>query len=386
MHTMARSVVVKGVELPERLLDETALFLHRVVANLPPDKQRMLERLRNSDENLHGRKALLVDDDARNIFALSSVLERRGMEVLTATTGREAISILKADQGISIVLMDIMMPEMDGYETMQAIRSDASLQAASDHCAHREGDERRPREMPGGGRLGLFGEAGQHGAAAFGASHLAASLGQGEMHRNSDPVNILLVDDQPAKLLSYEVILEELGENLIKATSGRQALEQLLRHEVAVILVDVSMPELDGFELAAMIREHPRFTRTAIIFVSAVHLVRNRQLARLPGWRRGLSAGPDRAGAPARQRCACFCELLQEDPPAREPERRTGAARGRAHRRARRRERGPGKASRSAHARAGGGFGASWRRCRSWKASASSPAGWRTTSTIFSWS
>jgi HAMP domain-containing protein/CheY-like chemotaxis protein/signal transduction histidine kinase len=127
LHTMARSVVVKGVESPERLLDETALFLHRVVGDLPPEKQRMLERLRNSDENLHGRKALLVDDDARNIFALSSVLERRGMDVLTATTGREAISLLQVDPGISIVLMDIMMPEMDGYETMQAIRSDPSL-------------------------------------------------------------------------------------------------------------------------------------------------------------------------------------------------------------------------------------------------------------------
>ena len=128
LHLMARSVIVKGVESPDRLLDETALFLHRVVADLPPDKQRMLERLRNSDENLQGRKALLVDDDARNIFALSSVLERRGMEVLTATTGREAISILNADRDISIVLMDIMMPEMDGYETMQAIRSDPSMQ------------------------------------------------------------------------------------------------------------------------------------------------------------------------------------------------------------------------------------------------------------------
>ena len=80
------------------------------------------------------------------------------------------------------------------------------------------------------------------------------------------------MDDQPAKLLSYEVILEELGETLIKASSGRQALEQLLRNEVAVVLVDVAMPELDGFELAAMIRDHPRFARTAIIFVSAVHL------------------------------------------------------------------------------------------------------------------
>src|ERR1700761_3627110 len=87
-----------------------------------------------------------------------------------------------------------------------------------------------------------------------------------------DKVNILLVDDQPAKLLSYEVILEELGENLIKAGSAREAFGLLLRNEIAVILTDVSMPELDGFELAAMIREHPRFQRTAIIFVSAIHL------------------------------------------------------------------------------------------------------------------
>ena len=85
LHTMARSVVVKGVESPERLLDETALFLHRVVADLPAEKQRMLERLHSSDEDLVGKTVLVVDDDARNIFALSSVLERRGMKVLTAT-------------------------------------------------------------------------------------------------------------------------------------------------------------------------------------------------------------------------------------------------------------------------------------------------------------
>jgi AhpD family alkylhydroperoxidase len=87
-----------------------------------------------------------------------------------------------------------------------------------------------------------------------------------------DKINILLVDDQPTKLLSYEVILEELGENLIKANSAREALAELLRNEIAVVLTDVSMPETDGFELAAMIREHPRFKRIAIIFVSAIHL------------------------------------------------------------------------------------------------------------------
>jgi HAMP domain-containing protein/CheY-like chemotaxis protein/signal transduction histidine kinase len=123
LHTMARSVVVKGVESPERLLDETALFLHRVVANLPDDKQRMLERLHTSDEDLVGRTVLLVDDDARNIFALSSVLERRGMQVLTATTGNEAIELVDSTPDLAIVLMDIMMPEMDGYQTMQVIRA-----------------------------------------------------------------------------------------------------------------------------------------------------------------------------------------------------------------------------------------------------------------------
>ena len=127
LHTMARSVVVKGVESPERLLDETALFLHRVVAELPPAKQAMLERLYSSDEDLVDRTVLVVDDDARNIFALSSVLERRGMKVLTATTGREAIDIVESTQDLAMVLMDIMMPEMDGYQTMQVIRANPAF-------------------------------------------------------------------------------------------------------------------------------------------------------------------------------------------------------------------------------------------------------------------
>ncbi|MES2305811.1 MAG: HAMP domain-containing protein [Gemmatimonadota bacterium] len=127
LRTLARSVVVKGVESPERLLDETALFLHRVVADLPVEKQQMLEKLHRSDDHLIGRKVLVVDDDIRNIFALSSVLERRGMEVLTAGTGFEAIEKLDTTDDVAIVLMDIMMPEMDGYQTMQAIRQKPAL-------------------------------------------------------------------------------------------------------------------------------------------------------------------------------------------------------------------------------------------------------------------
>jgi HAMP domain-containing protein/CheY-like chemotaxis protein/signal transduction histidine kinase len=122
LHTMARSIVVKGVESPERLLNETALFLHRVITDLPPEKQQMLERLNSSDDDLIGRTALLVDDDPRNIFALSSALERRGMKVLTATTGAEAIEVIEETPSLAIVLMDIMMPEMDGYQTIEMIR------------------------------------------------------------------------------------------------------------------------------------------------------------------------------------------------------------------------------------------------------------------------
>jgi CheY-like chemotaxis protein len=101
---------------------------------------------------------------------------------------------------------------------------------------------------------------------AFGAPLGGPALSQ------KDPVNILLVDDQPAKLLTYEVILSELGENLIKAESAREALEYLLKHDIAIILSDVVMPDLDGFELAAMIRAHPRFQKIAIMFVSALAL------------------------------------------------------------------------------------------------------------------
>ena len=118
----AKSVVIKGVESPERLLDETALFLHRVIADLPPAKQRMVQALHESDDALKQKRVLVVDDDVRNIFALSSVLERHGMGVVTAGTGQEAIEKVASDADIDLVLMDIMMPGMDGYDTMRAIR------------------------------------------------------------------------------------------------------------------------------------------------------------------------------------------------------------------------------------------------------------------------
>jgi CheY-like chemotaxis protein/signal transduction histidine kinase/HAMP domain-containing protein len=124
LQAAAKSIVLKDVQSPERLLDETSLFLHRVIADLPEDKRRMIERLHGSTEALRGRKVLVVDDDARNIFALTTILENQEMDVLSATNGRQAIELIKSTPELSVVLMDIMMPEMDGYETMREIRKD----------------------------------------------------------------------------------------------------------------------------------------------------------------------------------------------------------------------------------------------------------------------
>ena len=124
LRTMAKSILVKDVQSPERLFDETALFLHRVVADLPEPQQKMLDRLHSSNDVLRGRRVLIVDDDARNIFALSTVLENQEMDILSATNGRQAIEIIQREPDLSVVLMDIMIPEMDGYETMREIRKD----------------------------------------------------------------------------------------------------------------------------------------------------------------------------------------------------------------------------------------------------------------------
>jgi CheY-like chemotaxis protein/signal transduction histidine kinase/HAMP domain-containing protein len=119
---MAKTIIVKDVRSPERLLDETALFLHRVQSRMPEQQRKMLEKLHRSDEALSNKKVLVVDDDIRNIFAMTSLLERHNMKVYSAENGKDAIEVLRNNPEIDIVLMDIMMPEMDGYDTMHEIR------------------------------------------------------------------------------------------------------------------------------------------------------------------------------------------------------------------------------------------------------------------------
>ena len=118
----AESIVVKDARSPERLLDETSLYLHRAESRMPAEQRRMLEQLHTTDEVFEGKKVLIVDDDVRNVFALTSVFERRGMEVLFAENGRDGIRALEKNPDVSLVLMDIMMPEMDGYEATRAVR------------------------------------------------------------------------------------------------------------------------------------------------------------------------------------------------------------------------------------------------------------------------
>src|SRR5262249_48992253 len=119
---LAQTIILKDVRSPERLLDETSLFLHRNAATLPESKRQIIDKLHQSDTLLAGKKVLLVDDDVRNIFAMTSVLERHKMEVLPAESGQDATDLLESHPDVDVVLMDIMLPEMDGYETTRTIR------------------------------------------------------------------------------------------------------------------------------------------------------------------------------------------------------------------------------------------------------------------------
>jgi CheY-like chemotaxis protein len=129
LRRVAQSVIVKDARSPERLLDETALFLHRPLARLTETQQRMLQGSRDLDLTLRDKKVLIVDDDVRNIFALTTLLERHEMKVAFAENGRDGIQCLNEAPDTDIVLMDIMMPEMDGYDTIRAIRADGRFGA-----------------------------------------------------------------------------------------------------------------------------------------------------------------------------------------------------------------------------------------------------------------
>ena len=281
---------------------------------------------------------LIVDDDIRNIFALTSVLEGHDMVIVSAETGRDAIEVLQNEPDIDIVLMDIMMPEMDGMDTMRAIRKMPQFKDAADHRRDRQGHEGRSREVHRGRGVGLPLQAGRHRANAGGAARLAASLSvkltssvpaedmgvtktnrqsgayarwlrfpawsarhEARMTSDEETVNILVVDDLPEKLLALRGDPRaSSGENVVRARSGREALRQLLEQDFAVILLDVNMPGMDGFETAAL---HPPAQNSGAHADHLHHRLRRRDARRagLLARRRRLHPLARRSRRPAHQ-------------------------------------------------------------------------------------
>ena len=217
-------------------MDEISLVLHRPVADMDEPQRQRLERLHEDDAVLSGRRVLIVDDDIRNIFALTSVLERYNMHILSAETGRDAIQILQDTPDVDVVLMDIMMPEMDGIDTTRAIREIPQFQGAADHRRHGQGDEGRPREVHRGRAPGTTcrsrsipsrcwpccgrGFVRRPGVETSGReSQCVARL---RSMKTGEQVNILVVDDVPEKAMAIEATLAELGQNVVIANSGRR--------------------------------------------------------------------------------------------------------------------------------------------------------------------
>ena len=261
LRQLAQTIIIKDVKSPERLLDETTLFLHRVESSLPPEKQRLLDQLHRSDPTLNGKKALVVDDDIRNIFALTSILERHQMDVQYAENGHDALRMLSENPDIDVVLMDVMMPEMDGYEATRRIRDNAHFEDLPIIAITAKAMKGDREKCINAGRIGLRDQAGRFRPADRPAARVAVTVKR--------QVNILVVDDRDENLMALEAVLDDPGYRLVRAKSGREALKEVLEQDFALILLDVVMPGVDGYETATLIRERPRSRQTPIIFLTA---------------------------------------------------------------------------------------------------------------------
>ena len=295
IHKLAQTRMIRTAYSADTLVDQVLAAVHYPLAKLVSDKREMLRNLYRSDTDLFGKKVLIVDDDIRNIFALSSVLEWRSMVILSAETGRDAIDLLQKNPDVDVVLMDIMMPEMDGYETIRAIRQIprfSSLPIIAVTAKAMKGDREKCIEAGAWDYLAKPVDSEQMLAVLRAWLHRqrigdpapAQALKLGGSGRTMKPlntstsvpdmsghrkVNVLIVDDHPHKILALEAVLATLGENVVTALSGRDALRRLMEQDFAVILLDVNMPDMDGFEAATLIRQHPRCAHTPIIFVTA---------------------------------------------------------------------------------------------------------------------
>ena len=254
-----------------------------------PDAEETYTEQPIDDEVLSGRKILIVDDDVRNIFALTCVLEQYGIEVLYAENGREGIDTLDRNEDIDLVLMDVMMPELDGYATTEAVRrmpQFADLPIIALTAKAMKGD--REKSIESG--------ASDYVPKPVDADHLLDIM-RAWLSRPRDltegmsvaeKANILLVDDRDENLVALEAILSSLDQNMIRARSGEEALRALLTNEFAVILLDIVMPGMDGFEIARAIKRRRKTREVPIIFLTAVDARPGLRLPRVRRRRRRL--------------------------------------------------------------------------------------------------
>ncbi len=237
-----------------------------------PEAQRQtIHDLHGGDKSLAGRKVLIVDDDIRNIFALTSILEQHQMLTVAAETGRDAIGILERTPDVEAVLMDVMMPEMDGLDTTRAIRQNDAVPRPADHRGDGQGHAGRPREVHRGGRLGLSVQARRSRGAAGDAAGVAGAIALGRDPAHARGTLRLgsssSTTRRPSGWHCGRPGRARRGSHRRRVRRGSPRL--LLDHDVAVILLDVNMPEMDGFETAALIRQRPRSRHTPIIFLTA---------------------------------------------------------------------------------------------------------------------
>ncbi len=267
-----RAFAIRESDSLETTLAQAAFLLHRSPAVMSNREREAVEAVHGAHLALHGKKALIVDDDMRNIFALATVLDNEGMIIVSADNGREAIRLVESDPSIDIVLMDIMMPEMDGIATMQEIRKlprGRELPMVAVTAKAMKGDRQKCIEA---GAWDYLSKPVDPMQPARGPQGLAVPLNSefddlGE--DDGERASILIVDDLPEKLLVFQTVLEDLGHELVCARSGAQALKEILKTEFAAILLDVNMPDIDGFETAKLIRQYKRSAHTPIIFVTS---------------------------------------------------------------------------------------------------------------------
>ena len=244
-----------------------SLYLHRAESRLPADKRRMLERLHTADAVFEGKKVLIVDDDVRNVFALTSVFERRGMEVLFAENGRDGIEALSDNPDVSLVLMDIMMPEMDGYEATRAMREMPEFEQLPIVAL-------TAKAMKGDREKSIASGASDYITKPVDVDQLL-SLMRVWLHRDEcrgagrmRPASSSSTTSRRASRRSRPCSRRSAAQ-VVTARSGEQALKRLLEDDFGVIVMDVRMPGLDGFETVELIKRGPRHQDTAVIFLTA---------------------------------------------------------------------------------------------------------------------